>query len=436
MNTIMNHEFVHVIAMDQAARRDRILPIDLFGGKVTPIADAARVGACTSISRRRAWRRRAGITKASRCFIDTWMAGGIGRAQGGYDEMVFRSMVQATTRASTIRSGWPSEGTKIDFQVEVNSYLYGTRFMTWLAYHYSPEQVIQWVSRKDGSACVLRERSSSRCSARRSSPAWQAWIGVRADVSAGEPRRDPQVPGHDHDRSLPACARLGVARVLRRVGQQDLRGLQLLRASSRTSARSTSRRAPRRTSSTSKVRSSIRSRRSRGIRRRSCLLHDRQRRAPRSRVARSGHRPATRFCRKTRASAISCSIAPTARSGASGSLNGLCTLVEISPPYTSWKQIATLPLRHDRVRPRRLAGRHDARGVVRRNQRQAGRARAVDVGSARGDASRRSRRSTSTAACRTTSSSRRTANISTAARTTRARRTSSATRSRRRRSSA
>ena len=27
-------------------------------------------------------------------FVDTWMAGGLGRAQSGYDEMVFRSMVR------------------------------------------------------------------------------------------------------------------------------------------------------------------------------------------------------------------------------------------------------------------------------------------------------------------------------------------------------
>ena len=78
------------------------------------------------------------------------MAGGLGRAQGGYDEMVFRSMVRDDTPFYD-PLGLVSEGTKIDFQVEVNSYLYGTRFMTWLARRYSPEQLIEWVSRRDGS---------------------------------------------------------------------------------------------------------------------------------------------------------------------------------------------------------------------------------------------------------------------------------------------
>ena len=51
-------------------------------------------------------------------FVDTWMAGGIGRAQGSYDEMVFRSMVRDGTPFYD-PLGLVSEGTKIDFQVEV-----------------------------------------------------------------------------------------------------------------------------------------------------------------------------------------------------------------------------------------------------------------------------------------------------------------------------
>ncbi len=32
--------------------------------------------------------------EGSAVFIETWMGGGLGRAQGGYDEMVFRAMVR------------------------------------------------------------------------------------------------------------------------------------------------------------------------------------------------------------------------------------------------------------------------------------------------------------------------------------------------------
>ena len=47
--------------------------------------------------------------------------------------------------------GLVSEGTKIDFQVETNSYLYGTRFMSYLSDQHSPKKLIDWVSRSDGS---------------------------------------------------------------------------------------------------------------------------------------------------------------------------------------------------------------------------------------------------------------------------------------------
>ena len=55
-------------------------------------------------------------------FLDTWMAGGLGRAQGPFDEMVFRSMVIDGSRFAD-PLGLASELTKTDFQVEANSSL-------------------------------------------------------------------------------------------------------------------------------------------------------------------------------------------------------------------------------------------------------------------------------------------------------------------------
>jgi len=148
LNTIMNHELVHIAANDQAAHRDRFFRV-LFRGKVIPTAEqpegilyfyltAPRVAAPR-------WYHE-GIA----VFIDTWMAGGLGRAQGAYDEMVFRSMVRDGSRFYD-PLGLASEGTKVDFQVEANSYLYGTRFMSYLANRWSPGSVVGWVARRDGS---------------------------------------------------------------------------------------------------------------------------------------------------------------------------------------------------------------------------------------------------------------------------------------------
>lgn len=148
MNVIMNHELVHVATMDRPSSRDRLFR-HLFGGKVLPIADEPEsIGFFFLTTPRIAAPRwyHEGIA----VFVDTWMAGGLGRAQSGYDEMVFRSMVRDGVSMYD-PLGLVAEGTKIDFQVEVNSYLYGTRFMTWLARRYSPEQLIEWVSRREGS---------------------------------------------------------------------------------------------------------------------------------------------------------------------------------------------------------------------------------------------------------------------------------------------
>ncbi len=82
--------------------------------------------------------------------METWMAGGTGRAQGAYDEMVFRSMVRDDAHFYD-PLGLVAEGTKVDFQVGANAYLYGGRFMSYIAYRYSPEKLIDWVNRTDGS---------------------------------------------------------------------------------------------------------------------------------------------------------------------------------------------------------------------------------------------------------------------------------------------
>ncbi len=172
MRTIMGHELVHVVAMDQATGRDRVFR-SLFGGKVMPIDLQPETVLYFYLTSPRVaaprWYHEGAAT-----FVDTWMAGGFGRAQGGYDEMVFRAMVkdQATIYDPL---GLASEGTKIDFQVEVNSYLYGTRFMTWLAYQYSPSQVVQWMSRKPGSRAYYA-RQFQQVFGTTLEQAWTRWV--------------------------------------------------------------------------------------------------------------------------------------------------------------------------------------------------------------------------------------------------------------------
>jgi len=144
MNAIMNHEIVHIIAGDKASGSDRFFR-KVFQGKVSETSEnpLSIIYSHLTTPRRSAPRwYHEGIA----VFMETWMAGGLGRALGAYDEMVFRTMVRDSSHIYDL-IGLESEGTKIDFQVGVNSYLYGTRFMSYLAYQYGPRRLIEWVSR-------------------------------------------------------------------------------------------------------------------------------------------------------------------------------------------------------------------------------------------------------------------------------------------------
>jgi len=147
MSFIMNHELVHAVTMDAAAGRDKVFR-KLFAGKVAPAPAQPESLLYFYLTTPRvaapAW-----YLEGVATFMDTWMDGGIGRSQGGWDEMVFRSMVRDGARFYD-PLGLASEAVKIDFQQRTNAYLYGERFVSWLAYTYSPQKVVQWVNRTPG----------------------------------------------------------------------------------------------------------------------------------------------------------------------------------------------------------------------------------------------------------------------------------------------
>ena len=172
MNTIMNHELVHVATMDQATKRDRRFRT-LFGGKVNAISEQPETIFYSYLTAPRAAAPR-WYHEGIAVFIDTWMAGGIGRAQSGFDEMVFRSMVRDDAHFYD-PLGLVAEGTKIDFQLQINSYLYGTRFMMWLAQTYGPGKLIEWVRRQEGSRAYYASHFR-QIYGRPLTEAWRAWI--------------------------------------------------------------------------------------------------------------------------------------------------------------------------------------------------------------------------------------------------------------------
>ena len=148
MNWVTNHELVHVVASDQATRGDRFYR-SLFLGKVPPTDEDPVSIFYSFLTNPRRYAPR-WYHEGIAVFLETWMAGGIGRVLTGWDEMVFRTMVRDGSYFYE-PVGLQSEGTAIDFQIGQVAYLYGTRFDSYLACRYGPEKLIDWVRREDGS---------------------------------------------------------------------------------------------------------------------------------------------------------------------------------------------------------------------------------------------------------------------------------------------
>ncbi len=190
MNWLMHHELVHVVATDKGADSDLMFR-KLFHGKVAPIKEEPLSMLYSYLASPR-WYSPRWYHEGIAVFLETWMAGGVGRVLGGYDEMVFRTMVLENAFFYDI-VGLESEGTTIDFQIGQNSYLYGTRFISYLGMKYGPEKVIEWVNRTSGSK---RYFSSQFKNVFRTSldDEWQRWIAWEHDWQRKNLERIRQYP--------------------------------------------------------------------------------------------------------------------------------------------------------------------------------------------------------------------------------------------------
>src|SRR5258706_10393276 len=196
MYSIMNHELVHVATTDIWSPRDAYWR-RLFHGKVYPQAPHPETLVYSYLTVPRftvpRW-----YAEGSAAFMETWMSGGLGRAQGGFYEMVFRAMVRDDAPCYD-PLGLESRGTRVDFQVGANAYLYGTRFFTWLAYAHTPEKVVAWLKRDAGS----RRHYADQFQHVFGMPlerAWQDWIAFERDFqrrNLAQVRQHPITPHRD-----------------------------------------------------------------------------------------------------------------------------------------------------------------------------------------------------------------------------------------------
>ncbi len=190
MTWIMNHESIHIVMGDNANNVDRRFR-SLFFGKVAPTDEDPVSMLYSSLTSPRHYATR-WFHEGIATFMETWMAGGLGRALGGFDEMVFRTMVRDDAHIYDV-VGLESEGTAADFQTGANSYLYGTRFMTWLCYNWGPEKLLAWITRGENTKRYFGSRFAQVYGVPMDK-AWEMWIAEERrwqDANLKEIRKYP-----------------------------------------------------------------------------------------------------------------------------------------------------------------------------------------------------------------------------------------------------
>ncbi|HEV8094083.1 MAG TPA: hypothetical protein VGP71_00055 [Burkholderiales bacterium] len=193
MYTLMNHELVHTATADVASSEDRSWRTFFFGKvQATPDQPESLLYNYLTIPRIAAPRW---LIEGIAVFSETWMNGGLGRAQSGYDEMVFREMVRDNAHFYD-PLGLASRGARVDFRALASAYLYGTRFLTYLAYTRSPEKVMQWIRRDEGSKRYYADQFE-HVFGLPIEAAWQEWVRFEQEfqrANLAEVRKHPVTP--------------------------------------------------------------------------------------------------------------------------------------------------------------------------------------------------------------------------------------------------
>lgn len=141
---LFSHEQTHVVMSDKYTKGD--LRWRKFIGSKVAVDPRYPLTAFWSYFTTPRWYSPRWYHEGIACFLETWLDGGVGRALGGYNEMYFRSIIAENEPLFSV-VGLETEGTTTDFQVGTNAYLYGTRFVNYLAYQYGVDSLYRFYNR-------------------------------------------------------------------------------------------------------------------------------------------------------------------------------------------------------------------------------------------------------------------------------------------------
>lgn len=145
---LFKHELTHVVMDDKANSRDNRWRA-FTGTKVVPDSQYP-LSALWSYFNTPRWYCPRWYHEGIACFMETWLGDGVGRALGGYDEAYFRTQVAENKKLFSL-VGLETEGSTTDFQQGATAYLYGTRFVNYLALQYGYDKLIQFYNRTEDS---------------------------------------------------------------------------------------------------------------------------------------------------------------------------------------------------------------------------------------------------------------------------------------------
>lgn len=174
---LFNHELTHVTMADKANNTDRFWRKAFFGKVLRN--ERYPVSALWSYLTVPRWYAPRWYHEGIACFMETWMSGGLGRAMGSYDEMYFRSIVAGNHKLYSV-VGLETEGTTIDFQLGANAYLYGTRFVDYLAYQYGIP-ILKDFYERDNNSRAFYGAQFKKVYGMNVNEAWKNWIEFEKD---------------------------------------------------------------------------------------------------------------------------------------------------------------------------------------------------------------------------------------------------------------
>ncbi|MDP3461325.1 MAG: hypothetical protein Q8S18_00910 [Bacteroidales bacterium] len=171
------HELTHITLADKPNKTDLFWRKALFG-KVARDEKVPTTAFWSYLTTPR-WYAPRWYHEGIACYLETWTSGGLGRALGPYDEMYFRSIINEGYPLYSV-VGLETEGSTVDFQVGANAYLYGTRFVTYLAQAYGDEKIKELYDRTDGSKAFYAAQFR-KVFGKNVQQAWDEWINFETD---------------------------------------------------------------------------------------------------------------------------------------------------------------------------------------------------------------------------------------------------------------